>query len=345
MMQTNRTYQDTSQRYRMLTSIVANTFNYAVGRGLNAETISAATGLQRTDLINPETRLPEEAAATIWNLLSETYPGETLALHAASAAPLSTFGQLALAAQYAPDVRSALEAIVQYRTVLSDRLSIELFESGTEVALKESHPVDDMDGGYGAEAGLAILARLGEDCISGESPLVRVNFRHQPFGDRQIYRTFFGTPVYFQQPNNELVFKKESLSQLTRKGDIHLFRYIKGNLDFLQDHWRRYTSSPQISMLYDAIARNAEASEYSTEALAQQMNMSLRTLQRFAQTHNLTLRELLDNARQAKAKQLLKNPALQIEEISNRLGYSDERSFRRAFKRWTGQSPTVFRRK
>ena len=153
MMQTNRTYQDTSQRYRMLPSIVANTFNYAVGRGLNAETISAATGLQRTDLINPETRLPEEAAATIWNLLSETYPGETLALHAASAAPLSTFGQLSLAAQYAPDVRSALEAIVQYRTVLSDRLSIELFESGTEVALKESHPVDDMDGGYGAEAG------------------------------------------------------------------------------------------------------------------------------------------------------------------------------------------------
>lgn len=344
MIQAARTYEETDQRYRMLTSIVANTFNYALGRGLQLGEISAATGLTRTDLIDPETRLPEEAVATIWNLLSEIYPGEALALHAASAAPLSTFGQLSLAAQYAPDVRSALEAIVQYRSVLSDRLSMELSESGSEATLKESHPVDEMDGGYGAEAGLAILARLGEDFASGESPLVRVNFRHQPFGDRQIYQTFFGTPVYFQQPDNELVFKREALDQLTKKGDIHLFGYIKGNLDLLQDHWRLYADSSQISMLYDAVARNAEAFEYSAEALAQHMNMSLRTLQRLAQSHNLTIRELLDNARQAKAKQLLNDPALQIEEIANRLGYSDERSFRRAFRRWTEQSPTEFRR-
>ncbi|MGD1865784.1 MAG: AraC family transcriptional regulator, partial [Phormidesmis sp.] len=89
MSEPNRTFYDSSQKHKMLTSIVANTFNYAVGRGLDVEQIAAATGLQRTDLVDPETRLPEELAPTIWKLLGEAYPGQALALHAAGAAPFS----------------------------------------------------------------------------------------------------------------------------------------------------------------------------------------------------------------------------------------------------------------
>lgn len=327
----------------MLTSIVANIFNYAVGRGLSIEDIAAATGLRRTDLVNPETRLPEELAPTIWKLLSETHPGQSLALHAAGAAPFSSLGQLAPAMEYAKDARSALEVLVQYRGILSDRLSIELIESDAEASLRLHHPIDEIDGGYGAEAGMAILTRFGKEIIGGESPLIRVNFKHPPFGALHVYEAFFDVPVFFQQPYNALVFHRAALDQPTQKGDIHLFRYIQGNLDLLQDHWRLHNNSSQISKLYDAIADNTDFIEYSAEALAQQMNMSLRSLQRLAQEHGLTIRGLLDDTRQTKAKQLLTNTTLKIGEISNRLGYADERSFRRAFKRWTGKNPSKFR--
>ncbi|MEM6867103.1 MAG: AraC family transcriptional regulator ligand-binding domain-containing protein [Cyanobacteria bacterium P01_C01_bin.121] len=329
----------------MLTSIVANTFNYAVGRGLSIEQITDATGLRRTDLVNPETRLPEELAPTIWKLLGETYPGQSLALHAAGAAPFSALGQLAPAMEYAKDARSALEALVQYRTILSDRLSIELIESDAEARLQMHHPIDDIDGGYGAEAGMAMLTRFGKEIIGGESPLIRVNFKHPPFGAFHVYETFFDVPVFFQQPHNALVFYREALDRPTQKGDIHLFRYIKGNLELLQDHWRLHNNSPQISKLYEAITRNADSLEYSAEALAQQMNMSVRSLQRLTKEHGLTIRELLDDTRQTKAKQLLTDTTLKIGEISNQLGYSDERSFRRAFKRWTGKNPSKFRQR
>ncbi|MEL7227947.1 MAG: AraC family transcriptional regulator ligand-binding domain-containing protein, partial [Cyanobacteria bacterium J06576_12] len=309
------------------------------------ENIAAATGLRRTDLVNPETRLPEELAPTIWKLLGETYPGQSLALHAAGAAPFSSLGQLAPAMQYAKDARSALAALVQYRSILSDRLSIELIEADAEASLHLHHPIDEMDGGYGAEAGMALLTRFGKEIIGGESPLIRVHFKHLSFGALHVYETFFGVPVFFQQPHNALVFHREALDQPTQKGDIHLFRYIQGNLDLLQDHWRLHHDSSQISKLYDAITRNAESLEYSADALAQQMNMSMRSLQRLAQEHGLTIRGLLDDTRQAKARQLLTNTTLKIGEISNQLGYSDERSFRRAFKRWTGQNPSKFRQR
>ncbi|MEM8831111.1 MAG: AraC family transcriptional regulator [Cyanobacteria bacterium P01_G01_bin.19] len=341
----NQTFDDNSPGYKMLTSIVANTFNYAVGRGLDIEQINAATGLKRTDLINPESRLPEELAPTIWKLLGDEYPNQALALHAAGAVPLSSaLGQLGLAVKYAEDTRSAVEALVEYRSVLSDRLSIELIESDAEATIQVYHPIDEIDGGYGAEAGLAILHRLGQETVGGENPLVRVNFKHQPFGSLDVYEAFFGVPVYFQQPCNALVLRREALDRPTKKGDIHLFRYIQNNLDLLQDHWQLQSNSSQISELYNAIAQNAEFLEYSAEALAQQMNISLRSLQRLTKEYGFTIRQLMDNARQEKAKRLLINSTLSIKVISDRLGYSDERAFRRAFKRWTGHTPSEFRR-
>ncbi|MEL6440798.1 MAG: AraC family transcriptional regulator ligand-binding domain-containing protein [Cyanobacteria bacterium J06621_8] len=340
----NQTFNDNSRRYKMLTSIVANTYNYAVGRGLDIEQIDAATGLKRTDLIDPEGRLPEELAPTIWKLLGEKYPGQALALHAASAAPLSSaLGQLALVAQYAENARSALEALVKYRSVLSDRLTMELVESDTEAIIKIYHPAEEIDGGYGNEAGLAILHRLGCETIGGESPLVRVDFKHQPFASPDVYETFFGIPVSFQQPHNALVVRREALERSTKNGDIHLFRYIQGNLELLKDRWQLHDNPSEISQLYSAIAQNAEILEYSAEALAKQMNLSLRSLQRLTKKYGFTVRQLMDHARREKAEQLLINPTLTIKTISVRLGYSDDRAFRRAFKRWTGKTPREYR--
>ncbi|NER82051.1 MAG: AraC family transcriptional regulator [Leptolyngbya sp. SIO1D8] len=51
MSESNQTFDDKSCSHQMLTSIVANTFNYAVSRGLDMEQIKAATGLTRTELL------------------------------------------------------------------------------------------------------------------------------------------------------------------------------------------------------------------------------------------------------------------------------------------------------
>jgi AraC-like DNA-binding protein len=71
--------------------------------------------------------------------------------------------------------------------------------------------------------------------------------------------------------------------------------------------------------------------------------MSSRTLRRRLTEHALTFEALLEQVRQARTMSLLANPDMPIERITEEVGYSDVRSFRRAFKRWTGMSPSAWR--
>ena len=79
------------------------------------------------------------------------------------------------------------------------------------------------------------------------------------------------------------------------------------------------------------------------EKIAGDLNMSGRTLRRRLTEHALTFEALLEQVRQARTMSLLANPDMSIERITEEVGYSDVRSFRRAFKRWTGQSPSAYR--
>lgn len=328
---------------KMLASVVANTYTYAVGRDVSEQEIHAVTGLMRADLLDPERRLPEEVVPLMWTLLCKAHPGQILTLHMASGTPLSYFGLLAQCVQYADTLRAALQAFVRYQAILSDRLGLNWIESDAEGTFRSHHPIDEIDGGCSTEVTLAMLKRLVKSIIGVDNFLVRVELAHSPHQLPQAYDTFFGASVCFQQPCNALVFHRAALDLPVVQRDPHLFKYIQGNLDFQLKACGQPVGVSLISELQDAIARNAESGEYTAEALTRQMNISLRALQRLAKEHGFTIRQLLDNAREARARQLLVDATFGIEAISSQLGYSDDRAFRRAFKRWTGQTPTEFR--
>lgn len=78
--------------------------------------------------------------------------------------------------------------------------------------------------------------------------------------------------------------------------------------------------------------------------VAQHLQTTERTLRRRLAEEGSSYRDIIDQLRQARAKRMLKNAQLSIEQIGNLLGYTDTSSFRHAFRRWTGQSPNAYRR-
>ena len=80
------------------------------------------------------------------------------------------------------------------------------------------------------------------------------------------------------------------------------------------------------------------------EIVARSLYMSSRKLQRQLKKAGTTFNTLLNEVRQDLAKKYLREEDTSMTEIAFLLGFSESSAFSRAFKRWTGVSPTTYRK-
>ena len=81
----------------------------------------------------------------------------------------------------------------------------------------------------------------------------------------------------------------------------------------------------------------------SAQEMAERLHISKRTLHRRLAGFGLTYQELLDETRRRLADEYLRETTLTIDEIAERIGFSDTSNFRKAYRHWTGISPNEYR--
>ena len=77
--------------------------------------------------------------------------------------------------------------------------------------------------------------------------------------------------------------------------------------------------------------------------VAHELGVSRQTLYRRLKAEGVTFEALLDELRHRTALKLLRDDHLSVKQASWRLGFSEPAAFSRAFKRWTGTSPSAAR--
>ncbi|MFC4343800.1 AraC family transcriptional regulator [Cupriavidus numazuensis] len=78
----------------------------------------------------------------------------------------------------------------------------------------------------------------------------------------------------------------------------------------------------------------------NVDGLAERMGVSVRTLYRRLSAEGTSYQAIVDDVRLRLARQYLEHTSMTIEQIAERLGFSDASNFRKAFKRWTGSAPS-----
>ena len=156
-------------------------------------------------------------------------------------------------------------------------------------------------------------------------------------------------PLYVHFGTRELVFGAE--------GSALVFAASDGDIALAGDDPRLLaTIAPLAEGELGAIAMHARVTDRvantverllpnpSIDAVADALHMSSRTLQRRMEQEGSQFSEIVDGVRAAFARRAIRDGGLAIGEIAARLGFADVATFGRAFKRWTGHSPGVFRR-
>lgn len=118
--------------------------------------------------------------------------------------------------------------------------------------------------------------------------------------------------------------------------EIHLLRDIREMVRARAP--RTFTETTR-----DMIELQIRQSDPSIEAVAEGLGIGVRTLQRKLMVESTSFQECLNEVRAARARDLLRETTLSPGEIANQLGYRETNSFRRAFRRWAGMSPSQYR--
>jgi AraC-like DNA-binding protein len=98
-----------------------------------------------------------------------------------------------------------------------------------------------------------------------------------------------------------------------------------------------------IARLRIMVRKGLARGKASAVALASQLDLHRRTLNRRLQARGTTYQRILDDVRFELACELLAEGTLSVAEISSRLGYAETSAFSRAFRRWSGTSPARWR--
>ena len=103
-------------------------------------------------------------------------------------------------------------------------------------------------------------------------------------------------------------------------------------------------NEPELVRNVRAACLNAAGGLPAMDQMAEQLHMSPRTLHRRLIAAGSSYQEILDDVRRRLAIEFLRNTDLTIEEVSERVGFSDASNFRKAFKKWTGTVPAEYRK-
>ncbi len=181
--------------------------------------------------------------------------------------------------------------------------------------------------------------------IDSRIALQRAHFAFASPPHAAVYRTvLFPAPrVSFGEARTEVSFAAAYLEQPLRRDEPalrHMLRSRALSLIVLP-HRRDRLLVQQVRKLLTADL----TAPHSAESLAEQLNLSARTLHRQLKDEGASLQQLKDEARCDKAKDLLLRTNKPIKQIAAATGFRNEKSFIRAFKGWVGIGPAAIRKK
>jgi AraC-like DNA-binding protein len=108
---------------------------------------------------------------------------------------------------------------------------------------------------------------------------------------------------------------------------------------------RARLGDPVVDSARDVIARVLSTGYPPIRAIAGALDMSVRTFQRRLASSGRTCKKLVDEVRLAEARRALAASKAPLKSIALDLGFAEQASFTRAFRRWTGESPSEYRKR
>lgn len=226
-----------------------------------------------------------------------------------------------------------LRTLVDYLPMFSETADAELRVDGDRIALLY-RPHEDGFCPREMEMVLSSIVSLARWSTGGRASPECIEFRHLPADQEQRYRELLQCDVRFQCPVDRVVFAGDLLEVPL----IHANPMLRDQLQEMADQRMRALGSESASARVAAILQRRP--NLGRDQVADQLAMSARHLGRCLAEEGLTFRSIRDRVLEKRARNALAQ-GTSISAIAIDLGFNDESAFTKAYRRWTGVTPST----
>ncbi len=307
--------------------------------GLDAAGLLRRAGVDAARLGDPDARLPAEQADALWREAFAAAGDPCLALHAAEATPFGAFPALDYLAASSATLGEGLSRVAAYFPLVDPRGRIEVVAAPGAVALVFSAIGRRAVPPPAQEYTLAVLYLRARQVAPAPWKPAEVRFTFPRPPQVGEHARLFEVEPRFEAREAALVLPRAAWDLPPRAPDPGLFT-------LLDDHARRLAEAAEDlpGEVRAAIAADLPGREPSLETAARRLGQSRRSLQRRLTASGTSFARLVAEVRRERAEAFLAARNLSVAEVSWLVGFSEQSAFTRAFRRWTGRSPTEYRR-
>ncbi len=333
----------------MAAGFAASFTTFACEKGADRDTLLAQSALTEDDLSDQDNRIPVAAyQALIGAAIAQTGDTALLLRHTLETEleSMSVVGQIV---HTSASLRHSIEQLNRYLHLMGDvelppgvdRFELQRHEGGLWIV---DHLVLPADFSFWSEISFARFISEFRRSFPGATFEIAMEVTYPPPPHVDQYPELFGIPVQFNARRNALQIDPvwDSPDTQFAPGNAYAFGVFTRHAD---DMLAKLHADTSVRAQIEAqILPKLHEGSISMDKVAKDIAMSRQTLYRRLKEEGMTFAEIHDDLRQRMAKEYLEGQKVTVNETAYLLGFSEASSFVRAFKRWTGLSPTAYLR-
>jgi AraC-like DNA-binding protein len=306
-----------------------------LGPSSTAASLLEQEGVGPFELARPDTRLRHRAVVELLEAWVERSGDVSLGLRAGLSTEPGDLETMEYAARSCANLREAILCCSRYIHLLSEAIDLSLVEYSNRALIRMS--INDGVRASRASNDFAIgcVVRFARRYAKIDEPAQEIHLMHAAPADTTPY-DIFRTKIRFAMPHNGVVISRSLL-------DRAMLRAHPGMREAFEAYAREQSEKLRSGVrgrVRETITAQLASGEMTMESVSAALGVSVATLRRRLEEEGTTFTLLVDEVRRDLAERHLSDPHRTISEVAFMLGFSHAPAFHKAFRRWTGATPS-----
>jgi AraC-like DNA-binding protein len=290
---------------------------------------------------DPDSHIDCKSLADVFEYCSMLFDDPLFGLKLADTQEADVFGCVIALCRSAPTFGEAVRNWIDFIPVAHSPVAVlELAEGKDTVELRWSVGTNlgaNSQANYQAALlDMKVLRQIGGKSFRPSYVNLATDTRQKDVAEIEDY---LGCAFHPHADTNAIAFPSSVMNQPVATANRLLFRLLGGYLDRVRAAQRKSI----VEQVEDYVRGALPSGQCSIERCAKKLGASVRTLQANLSDHGMRFSDILERQRIEMATAYLERGDMALDEVAAVLGYSEQSSFGRAFKRWTGSTPQNYR--